>query len=486
MVSEKRARGSVYKFRDKLALAFYWLSPNGASEPHRWVVTTKKADSAANRQELEARLADINVKIDARVFYPCQEFPDHKIASFCRCPNCLVAVPMANAHNAPLTLGELKEQYMAGEKARSIGAKKEIEASSYNFKLTLWRALGKSFQYVDPFDGHTYEFDPLTAYEIGELTPEAVQEWLRAFQNRKGLKQPNKTKYLINLNSEVEQALKFGQFKRYWSKHALLDYSGTLLKTTKEELAEKKNKSIEKPFSLEEKEAIIEWFRQKWLNTPEKEYNGKEKLRLFFLYHYVVIDFNTGLRSPSEMTALQWSHIDYGKREIHVQASRESSGPIVGQIVRPYTKTIKHRVVPINEAALASFRALEKYRQEEDDSIFFNPRADKKNPFLLSNGWAPLTGHKRINYPFGQCLKALKIQREENGQYAMRHTFVTHMLDYTNFSDAKVAALIGDNIETMKRHYQGFCMNRWRDENDLDQMNQINQQRSKRHLKVVD
>lgn len=488
MASKKRARGSIYKHRGKLALAFYWLNPNGASEPHRWAVTTQKEDNQANRQELEARLNDINVKIDANVFYPCKEFPKHKIAAFCRCPNCLVAVPLANAHHAPLTLGELKAQYMAHELARSTGDKKEIESSSYYNKQKLWNVLESGFQFVDQLDGGVYQYDPLTDYEIGELTPEAVQDWLRSFQARElpSGKKPNRTKYLINLKSEIELALKFGQFKRYWSKHALLDYTGTLLKSTKEELSERKNKSIEKPFSVEQMNAIISWFRQRWLDTPETKYNGKEKLRLFFLYHYVVIDFNTGLRSPSELTALEWSDIDYGKREIHVRKSRESSGALSEQVVRQYTKTIKHRIVPLNDMALASFRALEQYRQPDADWIFWNPRADKNNPFLAANGWAALTGHKRINYPFSQCLKALKIQREENGQYAMRHTFATLMLDNTNFSDSKVAALIGDSVDTMKRHYAGFCQKRWRDEDDLNQMNNINQTATKRHLKAVE
>jgi len=57
----------------------------------------------------------------------------------------------------------------------------------------------------------------------------------------------------------------------------------------------------------------------------------------------------------------------------------------------------------------------------------------------------------------------------------MRHTFTTLALDHTQMSDEKVAALIGDRVETMRDHHQGHCLNRWRDEDDTDQLNALNQ-----------
>ena len=57
----------------------------------------------------------------------------------------------------------------------------------------------------------------------------------------------------------------------------------------------------------------------------------------------------------------------------------------------------------------------------------------------------------------------------------MRHTFTTLALDHTEMSDEKVAAIIGDRVETMRNQYQGHCMNRWRDEDDIDQLNALNQ-----------
>ena len=56
----------------------------------------------------------------------------------------------------------------------------------------------------------------------------------------------------------------------------------------------------------------------------------------------------------------------------------------------------------------------------------------------------------------------------------MRHTFTTLVLDNTDMTDAKVAALIGDAVETMKANYQGHCRNRWRAEDDVEQLNALN------------
>lgn len=485
MESKKRARGGVFKYGDdNLGYSFKWINPNGSSELYRWQFRTKKKANDSNRLELEELLNEIDFEIRSGIFRPCERFPEQKIASFCRCHNCLVASPMANAHLAPRTLGELRDQYLKHEDDRSSGELKEIERSSYKNKLKLWSALKSEVFFVSEEEGATYKIDPITDYEISELTPENVQEWLRFFQSRKD-KPPVRTHYLINMLSEIKLALKFGQFKRYWSRHALIDYKGTLLKSTKKEISKAKNRSSSKPFTIKERDRIIEHFRKNWISCKPEAYNGKERDRLEILYHYIVIGFNTGLRSPSEMTALEWSDISYSRREIKVQKSREGSSKIEEQIIRQYTKTVYHRIIPINDIVLSSLRALEKFRQDEQDWIFWNPRASKDNPLAVSNGWAPLTGEQRIRRAFTKCLKELKILRDENSQYAMRHTFATLILDNTNFTDSKVAALIGDKVETMKQHYAGFCSNRWRGDDDLEQLNKMNSISSSRDLKSV-
>lgn len=383
------------------------------------------------------------------------------------------------AHVAPLTFGELLAQFSVFETTRATGANRIIENSTWQTKLKGIRQLERSFTWLNPKDNALYEFEPLSEYSIRELTPEDVKHWLQAFGHRKEIisegKSPAKSRYLNNLLSTIRQALEYGRLRRYWKDHPLLDYRGQLIQASKEERNSTLNNSLFKPLSLLHRDRILEWLKDDYQKCPTTHYNGREKLRRFFLYHYCVLGFNTGLRSPSELTALDWSHIDYKHRDIRVQQSREASGRIDQQIIRPYTKTIRHRSVPINNMSLESLRALEQYRQREQSWLFWNPRSGPKNPLALANGWAPLTGEKRIRYTFDKCLSALKIPSGKNqGQYRMRHTFVTLTLDHTNFSDAKVAALIGDNVETMRRHYQGFCKNRWKNEDDISQMDAMN------------
>lgn len=477
MEKRSRKRGSVTEIRGKLGLRFWWRHPEDAHAEYRWSVSTHYAANDVNRELLEKRLEIINAKIAAGAFFPCSEFPDSKIAAYCQCPACAVLEPLSRAHVAPVTLGDLFVFYTLHEADRASGKGKIIEASTWRTKKQGMRALEGSFSWRDA-KGELFDFAPLTDYHIRELTPHNVKYWLLAFQNRQELltkdKPPASTSYLRNLHSIVHQAVEYGQLQRWWRTHPLLEYNGVLIEATKEERNRQRNKSLFKPFTIVERDKVIAWFEKQWRDCPEKEYNGKEKLRRFFLYHYVVIGFNTGLRSPSEMTALEWRNVDYGRKRLSVVGSREASGRVDEQVIRRYTKTIKHREVPINDAALASFKALEEYRQDQD-WVFWNPRASKDNPLANEIGWAPLTGEKRVRYQFEKCLKALKIDSPRHqGQYRMRHTFVTTALDNTTLSDAKIAAMIGDGVDTMKAHYAGHCLNRWRDEDDIDQLNALN------------
>ncbi len=489
MATRQRKRGTIASARGKLSIQFYWIHPDeGATKEYRWTVATQKEDTESNRLALERRLESINSLINANAFFPCQEFPGAKIASYCRCPTCLTVSPLSQSHIAPATLKELIHQYKAYSEARAHGDKRVIERNTLKFKLSILRSFENKFTFLDP-EGALYEFAPLTDYAIRELTPEEVKDWLTSYQYRqeriKAGKRPNTTKRLRDMLSELVQALEFGRYKRYWKNHPLLDFQGTLIQSSKEEKNRQMNALAFKPFTLEERDLILNWLRNHYESCPETKYKGKERLRRFFIYHYCVIAFNTGLRSPSEMTGLEWSSINFNTREIHVCQTREATGRIEEQVIKPYTKTVKHRYVPINQMAFDSLKQLYMHRQEENDAIFWNPRAESSNPFLTSNGWAPLTGEKRIRHTFNQALAALKIRSEDQqGQYRMRHTFTTLILDHTNFSDAKVAALIGDNVETMKKHYAGFCHNRWKNETDISQMDVMNTQ-AKRKLKVV-
>lgn len=490
MARTRRSRGSISASRGTLRIYLYWRHPDNPLREHRWKIRTGEEDTPANRAALESRLSLITARIEGGAFFPCQEFPGSKIAAYCRCATCSVVEPLDHAHEAPRTLGELFNRYTQHEVQRSSGERKVIEASTWETKKKGMSALGKEFVFDGGADDGVLAYEPLTNYQINELNPMALRDWLQAFQHREQLlgkgKTPATTKYMNDLASIVRQALRFGQFQRWWRTHPMLEYKGGLLEITKGERNQAHNQLLNKPFTLVERDRILEWYRSQWIECPEKKYAGKEKIRLFFQYHYILIGFNTGLRSPSEMTALSWDQVDYGRQRLFVGTSREASGAIKDQITRDYTKTVKTRYVPINDLALESFRALEQYRQPEQDWIFWNPRAGTDNPLALANGWAPLTGEKRIRYQFEKCLTELKIRSlKAQGQYRMRHTFVTSVLDNTDLGDSEVAALIGDTVETMKRHYQGHCRNRWHNTDTRSKLNAINTV-GKKKLKVVE
>jgi integrase len=480
MERKSRKSGSVTADRGKLYIRLFWRHPTDPTREHRWNIPTGQNDTPANRRLHSERLALLNAKIQGGAFFPCQEFPGQKIASFCPCAGCSVVEPMDYSHHAPRTLSELFEAYRANEEVRSQGEDKIIEASTFRTKSRHMAALCKSFITFDETTEEYKEVEPLAHYHINELTPDLVQAWLIGFQNRVELKEAGKppatTKYMNDLASAVRHALKYGQFRRWWRTHPLLEHGGYLIQRTKQEKNRQINKTMHKPFSLVERDRIIDHLKKKWMDTPVDEYRGKNKPHALMIYAYVVIGFNTGMRSPSEVTALEWSDIDYARQSINVRKSREASGKVEEQIIRQYTKTVKHREVPMNDAVIAAFRLLEQYRQEDSDWVFWNPRAEKNNPFLNENGWAPMTGEKRIRHPFDKALKALEIPNPTHqGQYRMRHTFVTTVLDNTDLEDSVVAHMIGDTVETMKTHYQGHCKNRWHSSADRDKLNAINQ-----------
>lgn len=480
MAGKNRKRGSITSARGKLSIRFYWWHPEKLNKQHRWWIRTGEADTRENRSRLEAQLTLINLKIEGNAFFPCVEFPDHKIAKFCRCSACVLVEPLDKAHQAPKTLGQLLDIYLIHEKSRATGPNNIIEPKYYDTKRKGINALRQTFHWYDEATDETVEYQPLTEYTIPQLNLEEVKAWLYGFQHREALllhsKPPASTSYMNELYAYIRHALRYGQFRRWWRTHPLLEYRGSLLEASKQERNQIANKRLHKPFSLDDRDRILEHYRQQWLTCPEAAYNGKEKLRLFFHYHYIVIGFNTGLRSPSEMTAFTWENVDFASQRLHVCRSRDASPGKENQTIREYTKTIKHRYVPLNDKATESLQALQKYRQEEaPDGVFWNPRAGISNPYRLSNGWALITDEKVIRREFNKVLAELEIASLANqGQYRMRHTFVTNVLDHTNLSDAQVAALIGDTVETMKRHYEGHCKHRWQNLDNLAELNKLN------------
>jgi integrase len=491
MATKGGKQGSIETKRGKLYLRIWWHHPEDQTRDYRWRISTGQENTPQNRQTLEIRLITLKAKIDNHAFFPCTEFPGTKIAAYCRCPNCAIVEPLDKSHQSPLTFGELLEPFKMQQQARATGPKRKVEWNTWATKRKHINAFSTE-PYVDRGDPENLDVErALTAYQINELTPAAVQEWLGWYQHRAQLEMDGKdyatTKYMNQLGGIVKEALRYGQLQRWWRTHPLLEYEGQLMEATKDEKNRIKNKTMNKPFSLVERDKIIQWYYDQWQACDEKAYNGREKPRLMFHYFYVLIGFNPGMRSPSELTALRWTHIDFSRNQIYVAASRESTRSVNDQRVREYTKTIKHRYVPMNDVVVQAFRDLREVQPEDaEDWIFWNPMASFKNSNRAPNGWAPIADEKRVRGQFNKCLKALGIPNpKSSGQYRMRHTFVITVLDNTDLSDSEVAAMIGDTVETMKRNYEGHCRNRWHNPNSREKLNAINEI-GKQKLRVVE
>lgn len=173
---------------------------------------------------------------------------------------------MDRAHLAPQTLGQLFATYTEHERDRAEGKDRKIEASSFRLKCQHIRTMETGFVWDDGEFLNAVE--PLTDHHISELTPDTVQAWLVAFQHRQTLKEkgmpPASTKYMNDLASVVRHALKFGQFRRWWRAHSLLEFEGHLVQHSKEERSRQMNKTLHKPFSLTERDRIIGYFRDQY------------------------------------------------------------------------------------------------------------------------------------------------------------------------------------------------------------------------------
>jgi hypothetical protein len=56
--------------------------------------------------------------------------------------------------------------------------------------------------------------------------------------------------------------------------------------------------------------------------------------------------------------------------------------------------------------------------------------------------------------------------------------------DHTCMPEPMMTAIIGVSVETIWGHYQGHCMNRWRDTNDHEQSNAL-KELSKTILEII-
>lgn len=182
------------------------------------------------------------------------------------------------------------------------------------------------------------------------------------------------------------------------------------------------------PFSVEERDRIIEEFR-------------KNK---YYCYYADLVEFlfKVGCR-PSEALGLQWKHIDKEFKSIRFeQALTESED---GLAIKTGLKTQKKRTVPCNDSLQSLLRSM---HVKAGKTKNIDPEA-----FVF-----PGIRAKFINFDnFGDrawktILKKLDIRYRK--PYQTRHTFITLALK-TGMSVQDVAKFCGTSAEMIYRHYAG-------------------------------
>ncbi|MFG6099212.1 tyrosine-type recombinase/integrase [Leptothoe sp. ISB3NOV94-8A] len=144
-----------------------------------------------------------------------------------------------------------------------------------------------------------------------------------------------------------------------------------------------------------------------------------------------VVLFSLGLR-PSEAIGLRWQHIDLKRRCVTIceSLSRAGDGRTAGYArVRKETKTGSVRVLPLNERLIAMFRQRHGSESGADDLIFTTIKGQPINDqYIRDCCWKPMC--KKAGIPY-------------RPPYTARHTFISHGLEYKEWTLPQAAEMAG-------------------------------------------
>jgi integrase len=147
--------------------------------------------------------------------------------------------------------------------------------------------------------------------------------------------------------------------------------------------------------------------------------------------------FFTGMRCPSEPSALLWDDVDFRRQEVRVTKISTRRG------VQNKTKTGQERIVHLNQRSL---NALERLQELKADSplVFINQKGGS-----AYNAKAQRTAWKKI-------LASLKIRYRD--MYNMRHTYATFGL-MSGLKPAYMAKQLGHSLEEFFKTYARWINN---------------------------
>lgn len=185
------------------------------------------------------------------------------------------------------------------------------------------------------------------------------------------------------------------------------------------------------PFTPEERDRIVEWFRTKRFGFHPGIHHRDDRMRPHAPFHvYVHLLFFSGLR-PSEASGLQWGDVDLHRGRLHVTRSRH-----LYEYGAPKTASAE-RWVQLFPATIQLLRELQPLKITPDTPVFTTTTGTPIEPKTFSAHWY-------------RCLRALEMR--QRGLYCTKDTFVTIALQH-NVKIAWLEAHTGVSYATLRKHY---------------------------------
>ncbi len=198
----------------------------------------------------------------------------------------------------------------------------------------------------------------------------------------------------------------------------------------------KRDKKLIEQFELHEMNAIIDDIYQ-----HDGVMNGA----------WFELGFFTGMRCPSEPSALKWSNVDFTKSEIRIVEIRTKSG------IQKTTKTGVHRSVTMNERSRHALLCLRELTGLQNEYVF-----------LQGDGRPVMTGDpQRIVWK--AALRRLGFA--EHGAYSMRHSYATLCL-MQGLKPGFVCAQLGHSLEEFFKTYARW-INSQDDAKEMEKLNAV-------------
>jgi integrase len=359
-----------------LAFRLYW---NGIES---WEGTGLK-DTPKNRQRMEARAVLISEEIDKNTFDYLKWFPNgNKAYLFKPKPT------------TPQTIGDYYRVWIERKKPPVV--RKGLERD-----------------YRDHF--RLYVLPKFEDTKVAELTP-ALLEAFRSYLLREyEARTPTGRLSLKSVKNIMD-----GSFRAMIRDARTVDY--LIEKDPFEVLIwPRKLPSKPDPFEEEERDAIIQYFRQK----------------NHYYYPFVYTLFFTGMR-PSEALGLCWSDVDLRRGEVSILKSRylgEESG----------TKTEgSERVIRLHPNVTELLKAVKPLHVAEDTPVFLNHESE------------PINFHTWRAKIWYRALRATGLRVRK--PYTMRHTFIS--VGLTNSVNIKwLADYCGTSVAMIEKHYGRYIRN---------------------------